>query len=219
MRASTKAVPTLGWPAKGISALGVKMRTWAVCAGSFGGSTKVVSARLNSAAMACICSVVRPSASSTTARGLPPNLRSVKTSTVWNERFMLPNLPRRAKLARMTNAHASPQISYDHGVSAKKLIGATIGAFFDRQVENYREREALVVKHQNVRWTLGRARPAGRRSRRRPDDARAWSAATGSASGRPTRRNGRWRSSPPPRRGSCWSTSTRPTGGASSSTR
>ncbi len=68
---------------------------------------------------------------------------------------MLPNLPRRAKLARMTNAHASPQISYDHGVSTKKLIGATIGAFFDGQVEKYREREALVVKHQNVRWTWG----------------------------------------------------------------
>jgi fatty-acyl-CoA synthase len=51
------------------------------------------------------------------------------------------------------------QISYDHGVSGKKLIGATIGAFFDGQVEKYREREALVVKHQNVRWTwseLGR---------------------------------------------------------------
>ena len=78
-------------------------------------------------------------------------------------------------------------ISYDHGVSDKKLIGETIGAFFDRTVETYRDREALVVKHQNVRWTLGRARPAGRRSRGRPADARAWSAATASASGRPTR--------------------------------
>jgi fatty-acyl-CoA synthase len=48
-----------------------------------------------------------------------------------------------------------PQISYDHGVSDKKLIGETIGAFFDRTVETYREREALVVKHQNVRWTWG----------------------------------------------------------------
>lgn len=55
----------------------------------------------------------------------------------------------------MTNAHAFPQISYDHGVSAKKLIGATIGAFFDSQVEKYRDREALVVKHQDVRWTWG----------------------------------------------------------------
>ena len=47
------------------------------------------------------------------------------------------------------------QISYDHGVSDKKLIGETIGAFFDRQVETYRDREALVVRHQNVRWSWG----------------------------------------------------------------
>jgi fatty-acyl-CoA synthase len=51
------------------------------------------------------------------------------------------------------------QISYDHGVSTKKLIGETIGNFFDRTVETHRDREALVVRHQNVRWTwdeLGR---------------------------------------------------------------
>ena len=98
-RASTKAVPTLGWPANGISALGVKMRTSAVCAGSLGGSTKVVSARLNSAAIDCICSVERPAASVMTASGLPPNLRSVKTSTVTKSSFMISNLPRPAKLA------------------------------------------------------------------------------------------------------------------------
>jgi fatty-acyl-CoA synthase len=55
----------------------------------------------------------------------------------------------------MTNAQAAPKISYDHGVSDKKLIGETIGMFFDRQVERYREREALVVRHQNVRWSWG----------------------------------------------------------------
>jgi len=55
----------------------------------------------------------------------------------------------------MTNTRAAPKISYDHGVSSKKLIGETIGAFFDRQVEAYREREALVVRHQNVRWSWG----------------------------------------------------------------
>jgi fatty-acyl-CoA synthase len=51
------------------------------------------------------------------------------------------------------------QISYDHGVSGKKLIGETIGAFFDRAVETWRDREALVVRQQNVRWSwdeLGR---------------------------------------------------------------
>jgi fatty-acyl-CoA synthase len=47
------------------------------------------------------------------------------------------------------------QISYDHGVSTKKLIGETIGNFFDRTVEAHRDREALVVRHQNVRWSWG----------------------------------------------------------------
>jgi fatty-acyl-CoA synthase len=55
----------------------------------------------------------------------------------------------------MTNAQAAPKISYDHGVSDRKLIGETIGTFFDRQVERYRDREALVVRHQNVRWSWG----------------------------------------------------------------
>jgi fatty-acyl-CoA synthase len=55
----------------------------------------------------------------------------------------------------MTKAQAAPRISYDHGVSDKKLIGETIGAFFDRAVETYREREALVVRHQKVRWSWG----------------------------------------------------------------
>ena len=48
-----------------------------------------------------------------------------------------------------------PAISYDHGVSDKKLIGETIGTFFDGTVEKYRDREALVVKHQNIRWSWG----------------------------------------------------------------
>ena len=41
--ASTKAVPTLGWPANGSSFRTVKMRTCALLALSAGGSTKVVS--------------------------------------------------------------------------------------------------------------------------------------------------------------------------------
>jgi len=55
----------------------------------------------------------------------------------------------------MTKAQAAPKISYDHGISDKKLIGETIGAFFDRTVETHRDREALVVRHQNVRWSWG----------------------------------------------------------------
>src|SRR5579859_1523774 len=64
------------------------MRTSAVLAGSFGGSTKVVSARLNSAAIACIWPPDNPSALRTTPRGLPANCVPVKTSTVTKCSFM-----------------------------------------------------------------------------------------------------------------------------------
>ena len=43
--------------------------------------------------------------------------------------------------------------SYDHGTSDRKLIGQTIGSAFDRTVAQHGDREALVVVHQNVRWT------------------------------------------------------------------
>ncbi|MGA8051710.1 MAG: AMP-binding protein [Burkholderiales bacterium] len=43
--------------------------------------------------------------------------------------------------------------SYVHGTSPVPLIGETIGEHFDRIATKYREREALVVRHQNVRWT------------------------------------------------------------------
>ena len=43
-RARTQAVPTFGWPAKGYSSVGVKIRTRAVFRESSGGSTKVISA-------------------------------------------------------------------------------------------------------------------------------------------------------------------------------
>ena len=43
--------------------------------------------------------------------------------------------------------------SYDHGTSDARLIGETIGRAFDRTVERYPDREALVVPYQDVRWT------------------------------------------------------------------
>ena len=43
--------------------------------------------------------------------------------------------------------------SYVHGVSAIPLIGATIGQHFDTVVARWPETEALVVRHQGVRWT------------------------------------------------------------------
>jgi fatty-acyl-CoA synthase len=44
-------------------------------------------------------------------------------------------------------------LSYDHGTSEAKLIGETIGAAFDRTVARYPDRDALIVRHQDVRWT------------------------------------------------------------------
>ena len=43
--------------------------------------------------------------------------------------------------------------SYVHGASDKQLIGQTIGRFFDEACARHAGREALVVRHQNVRLT------------------------------------------------------------------
>jgi fatty-acyl-CoA synthase len=45
------------------------------------------------------------------------------------------------------------QLSYSHGASAIPLVGETIGANLRKTVEQFGEREALVVRHQNVRFT------------------------------------------------------------------
>ncbi|HJQ59574.1 MAG TPA: AMP-binding protein [Vineibacter sp.] len=49
----------------------------------------------------------------------------------------------------------APSPSYDHGTSTTKLIGETIGQFFDKAAARWRERDALIVRHQDVRWTYG----------------------------------------------------------------
>jgi len=46
-----------------------------------------------------------------------------------------------------------PQLSYVHGASGTPFIGDTIGVYFDRIVERFGERDALVVRHQQIRWT------------------------------------------------------------------
>ena len=43
--------------------------------------------------------------------------------------------------------------SYVHGTSDKQLIGQTIGQFFDAACDRHADRDALVVRHQNVRLT------------------------------------------------------------------
>src|ERR1700733_12118692 len=46
-----------------------------------------------------------------------------------------------------------PQPSYVHGASDIPLIGETIGVHFDRIVERFPEHDALIVRHQHIRWT------------------------------------------------------------------
>ncbi|MHA1565323.1 MAG: AMP-binding protein [Alphaproteobacteria bacterium] len=46
--------------------------------------------------------------------------------------------------------------SYVHGASPTPLIGATIGVSFDQSARTWPDREALVVRHQDIRWTYAK---------------------------------------------------------------
>src|SRR5580700_4169936 len=46
-----------------------------------------------------------------------------------------------------------PEPSYVHGASTIPLIGETIGVHFDRIVDRFGERDALIVRHQGLRWS------------------------------------------------------------------
>jgi len=46
-----------------------------------------------------------------------------------------------------------PRRSYVHGVSTTPLLGETIGANLERTVARWPERDAVVVRHQDVRWS------------------------------------------------------------------
>jgi fatty-acyl-CoA synthase len=50
-------------------------------------------------------------------------------------------------------AMAGLKLSYVHGASNQPLIGETVGQFFDAVCAKWPSRPALVVRHQNVRWT------------------------------------------------------------------
>ena len=43
--------------------------------------------------------------------------------------------------------------SYACGTSDKPLIGMTIGDLFDLTVEKYPENDALIVRHQHIRYS------------------------------------------------------------------
>ena len=44
-------------------------------------------------------------------------------------------------------------LSYSQGIGTTPLLGETIGENFDRAVARHGDRDALVVRHQDVRWT------------------------------------------------------------------
>jgi len=46
-------------------------------------------------------------------------------------------------------------LSYVHGASETLFIGDTIGVHFDRVAERFAGRGALIVRHQQIRWTYG----------------------------------------------------------------
>ena len=45
--------------------------------------------------------------------------------------------------------------SYAHGVSMTPLIGETIGVHFDKMAARFADRDALIVRQQNIHWTYG----------------------------------------------------------------
>lgn len=47
------------------------------------------------------------------------------------------------------------ELSYVHGASEQPLIGRTIGALFDETCAAHPDRLALIVRHQDIRWTYG----------------------------------------------------------------
>src|ERR1700751_6118926 len=46
-----------------------------------------------------------------------------------------------------------PQLSYVHGANDIPFVGDTIGVHFDRIVERFAGRDALIVRHQQIRWS------------------------------------------------------------------
>ena len=44
-------------------------------------------------------------------------------------------------------------MSYTHSTSSTQLLGDTIGVHFDKAVSRWAERDAVIVRHQNIHWT------------------------------------------------------------------
>jgi fatty-acyl-CoA synthase len=50
------------------------------------------------------------------------------------------------------------KLSYDHGISSTRLLNDTIGSCLDKAASRWPDREAVVIRDQNVRMTFARLR-------------------------------------------------------------
>ena len=90
-------------------------------------------------------------------------------------------------------------LAIDAGPTDIPLLDETIRANLARTVAAHGDREALVSRHQGVRWTYGEFAERVAACAAGSDGARASRSATGSGCGARTTPSGRWCSSPPPR--------------------
>ncbi|MEJ0044039.1 MAG: hypothetical protein WDM81_18295 [Rhizomicrobium sp.] len=99
--------------------------------------------------------------------------------------------------------------SYFSATSDRPLVYETVGRCFDRIADRHGDRDGLIVRHQDIRWSYAEYR---RQSTVSPAaSSRSASArATASACGRRTVSNGAWRSSPPRKSAPSWFASIRP---------
>ena len=190
--ASSAAVPTVGWPAKGSSRAGVKILMLAVLIGFRGSNTNTVSERLNSAAIACMWASSSPSLSSTTASGLPASPVSVKTSSV-KKRRVIPGKSSRLRRAATRDGQVVRQ-SVQTGLAHEGVVDFR----HVMRVADRVQRVAAVLADAGPRASgqIG-LRGGGRRSHVRPPPGGARGAEP-SGRWRPRRGKGLRRARPPP---------------------
>ena len=94
--------------------------------------------------------------------------------------------------------------SYTSGTSDTPLIGMTIGDTFDQTVERFPDNEALVSRHQNLRYTYRQLQQEVNRFAKGLM-AHGLKKGSGSASGHPIAPNGPSANLPQPKSGRSWS--------------
>jgi fatty-acyl-CoA synthase len=76
----------------------------------------------------------------------PKTLASATSSEAETWEKQMSNDPAQAPSSRLA------ALSYAHGASPTPLIGETIGVYFDAAVDRFGARDALIVRHQQIRW-------------------------------------------------------------------